>query len=291
MSETEISAPQETGVQTQAPPAPLVAPREAKARRSLWPVAFILGFAVLAAGEVYLWRDAQMHRADPVELAVLRAQLDDLRAAGQAKAPAPDSVLVQADLAQKYAALAAQLNAMQTEVASDHGAVSMMQANATDLGKLTQRMELFNALGGARLALDAGQPLGQIPDAPPALAQFATAAPPTEAQLRESFAGAARAAEAASLSANGTAGFWARVKLRLEGLITVSNGDEVVFGPPAAAALNVARDRLANGDLAGAVAALQNLPADAQTAMAGWLAQAQALLAARAALLSMAQGA
>jgi hypothetical protein len=288
MSETEIFAPPESGVKTLAAPAPV--PPVIKPRRPLWPVAFTLGFLVLAAGEGYLWYDAQAHRADATALAVLRAQVDDLRAAAQQAAPPADSVVVQADLAQKYASLAAQLSAVQAQVASDHGALSMVQANATDLGKLTQQMTLLNALGTARLALDAGQPLGQIPNAPPALAQFATVAPPTEAQLRESFADAARAAEAASLSADGGTGFWARVKLRLEGLITISNGNDVVFGPPGAAALNAARQALENGDLAQAVAALQGLNAPAQAAMAGWLADAQALLAARAALLAMAQG-
>jgi hypothetical protein len=165
-----------------------------------------------------------------------------------------------------------------------------LQANAADLGTLTKRMTLLNALGTARLALDAGQPLGQIPGAPPALARFATVAPPTEAQLRESFAGAARAAEEASLSGDGEIGFWAGAKLRLEGMITISNGSQVVFGPPAAAALNTARAALGDGDLAGAVAALQDLGPGAKQAMGGWLAQAQALLAARAALVAMAQG-
>ncbi len=80
---------------------------------------------------------------------------------------------------------------------------------------------------------------------------FADIAPPTMAQLRETFPAAARDAEAASLSNNGEAGFWAQVKLRLEGLITISNGNHVIFGPPAAAALNQVRAALANDDLGG----------------------------------------
>ncbi len=63
-----------------------------------------------------------------------------------------------------------------------------------------------------------------------------------------------------------------------------------MFGPPAAAALNTARIRLDNGDLAGAVAALQGMSTPAQNAMSGWIGQAQALLAARAALVTMARG-
>ncbi len=281
----------ETETEVKALPAPAPVPVVVVVpRRSLWPVAFVLGFLVLAGGELYLWYGAQAHHADATDLAVLRAQMNDVQAAQSRAAPAADSVTVQADLGQKYLALAAQVNAVQTQAASDHGTLSVLQANAADLGNLTKRMTLLNALGTARLALDAGQPLGQIPGAPPALAQFAGTAPPTEAQLREGFAGAARAAEEASLSGDGKGGFWARVRLRLEGMITVSNGSQVVFGPPAAAALNTAQAALANGDLAGAVAALQDLPQGAKLAMGGWLGQAQQLLAARAALVALAQG-
>ena len=282
MSETE-TVQAETEVKPLPAPAPAPAPVVIKPRRAAWPLVFALGFVVLAGGEAYLGYHAWRHQADATELAVMRAQLDDLRAAAQNTVPAPDSVAVQADLAQKYANLAAQLNAVQGQAANDHGALTQMQANATDLGTLTQRMTLLNALETARLALETGQPLGQIPGAPPALAQFAGVAPPTEAGLRENFAAAARAADEASLSVNGKIGFWAGVKMRLEGMITISDGGQVIFGPPAAAALAQAQTALDDGDLAGAVAALQGMSAPAQQAMAGWLAQAQALLAARAA--------
>ncbi len=284
MSETET-----VKTELKALPAPTPVP-VARQRRSLWPVAFTLGFLLLAGGEGYLWYAAQAHRADATDLAVLKAQMDDMRAAQARAAPAPDSVTVQADLAQKYMALAAQLDAVQAQAAGDHGTLSVLQANAADLGTLTKRMTLLNALGTARLALDAGQPLGQIPGAPQALAQFATVAPPTEAQLRESFGAAAQAAKEASLSSDGKIGFWTGVRLRLEGMITISNGTQVVFGPPAAAALNTAQAALDDGDLAGAVAAVQDLAPGAKQAMGGWLGQAQALLAAQAALVAMAQG-
>ena len=297
MSETETTSEtqRETPIET-APPVPAPAPAPSapaapRPSRSAWPVVFTLGFLVLGAGEGYLWYNQQAHQADATQLAVLRTQMDDLRAETAHAAPAPNSVTVQADLAQKYADLAAQVNAMQAQEAADHGQLSQMQANSTDLGKLTTRIALLNALATARMALDAGQPLGSIPNAPPALAQFATSAPATEAALRQSFPEAAEAAEAASLSPDGKVGFWARTKLRLEGIITISNGDTVLFGPPAAAVLNQAGAALTAGDLAGAVADLQALSPPAQAAMAGWLAQAKALLDARAALMAMAQGA
>jgi hypothetical protein len=281
----------ETETEIKALPAPVpVQPVVVTRHRAVWPAVFAVGFLVLAGGEGYIWYSAQAHRADATELAVLRAQMDDVRANLARTAPAPDSVTVQADLAQKYVVLAAQLAAVQAQAAADHGALSVMQANAADLGRLTQRMTLLNALGTARLALDEGQPLGQIPDAPPALAQFATVAPPTEAQLRENFEDAARRTSEASLTVDGNIGFWTRLKLRLEGIITISDGSRVIFGPPAAAALGTARKALDNGDVAGAVAALQGLNAPAQAAMSGWLGQAQALLDARAALVAMARG-
>ncbi|MDR3506003.1 MAG: hypothetical protein P4L52_07140 [Acidocella sp.] len=296
MSETDTTneTPKETLTETTPPvpaPAPVPsAPVAPRPQHSAWPVVFTLGFLVLGVGEGYLWYSQQTHQADTTQLAVLRTQMDDMRAEASRTAPAPNSVVVQADLAQKYAALAAQVNAMQAQEAADHGQISQMQANATDLGQLTTRIALLNALETARMALDAGLPLRTIPNAPDALAQFATSAPPTEAALRQSFPAAAKAAEAASLSPNGKAGFWDQVKLRLEGIITISNGDTVLFGPPAAAVLNQAETALAVGDLAGAVAKLQALSPASQAAMAGWLAQAKALLDARAALMTMAQG-
>jgi len=289
MSETETTNETALPAPVEAPAAP--PPPTPKPRRSAWPVAFTLGFLLLAGGEGFLWYSQQAHRADTTQLAVLRAQMDDLRAAAARTAPAPDSLTAQADLAQKFAALAAQVNAVQAQTAADHGALSMLQANSTDLGKLTTRIALLNALETARLALESGQPLGTIPNAPPALAKFANNPPPTEAALREAFPDAARAAETASLSAQGKTGFWDQVRLRLESVITISNGTHVLFGPPAAAALNQAQAALDAGDLAGAVAHVQTLSLTAQRAMGGWLPQAQALLAARAALVTLAQGA
>jgi hypothetical protein len=128
-----------------------------------------------------------------------------------------------------------------------------------------------------------------VPNAPPALAVFADTAPPTMAQLRETFPAAARNAEAAGLSNSGHAGFWAQVKLRLEGMITISNGNRVIFGPPAAAALNRMRAALANDDLAAVISAADTLSPPTQAAMASWLTPARQLLAARQALTAMAQ--
>lgn len=251
-------------------------------------VLMLLGFIVLGGGEGYLWHLIQGQSADATELAVLRAQLTDLQAATARAQPAPDSVTVQADLTQKYAALAAQVSAIQAQVASDHGGLSMLQANAVDLGKVSARMARLNALGNARMALESGQPVGEIANAPPALAAFATTAPPTEASLRLSFAAAASAANAASVSTNGKGGAWAKFVARLQSVVIVDKGSEALMGPPSAGVLAEAQTALDAGDLAGAVAQIETLNQSTQAAMGPWLTQAKALLAARTALLSMA---
>jgi hypothetical protein len=64
-----------------------------------------------------------------------------------------------------------------------------------------------------------------------------------------------------------------------------------VVGAPAAGVVAQAQVLLDAGDLAGAVAQLQTLSTDTQAAMGGWLSQAQDLLAARAAMIAMANGA
>jgi hypothetical protein len=78
------------------------------------------------------------------------------------------------------------------------------------------------------------------------------------------------------------------VLARLESLITISNGTHVIVGAPAAAVIAQARAALDAGDLAGAVALLDTLSVSTQAAMGGWLGQARDLLAARAAIVSLA---
>ena len=184
--------------------------------------------------------------------------------------------------------LNADIGAVQTEATMDHTALTALQTNLADLNKLTGKVAAFGRIDAARMALDAGQPLGTIPNAPPALARFIEAAPPTEPALRLGFPAAARAASAASVDANGRHGTWATVRARLENLITIRDGTRVIVGAPAAGALAEAGARLDAGDLAGAVAVLNTLNQSSQQAMAGWLSQARDLLAARAALGALA---
>jgi hypothetical protein len=140
----------------------------------------------------------------------------------------------------------------------------------------------------ASLALAAGQKLGQLPNVPPALARFADADPPTLASLRLAFPAAAREALGAARPVTEGKPLMTRLWAKAQDLVTIRQGDRVLVGDPAAGALERARDALDAGDLGEAVAALGNLQGAAAQAMAGWLAQARALLAARAALIAWA---
>ncbi len=66
--------------------------------------------------------------------------------------------------------------------------------------------------------------------------------------------------------------------------MTVRRGETVLVGSRAAGILEGARVALEAGDLAGAVRILGGLDGAAAAAVAGWRAEAQALLDARAAL-------
>jgi hypothetical protein len=288
MSETDppISPPTEP-LAIAAPITPIPQPKPPR-RISSWPFFLLFVFLLLAAGEAYLWHLIQIQTAEDAQFTALQAQISDLQMQTAKAQSAPDSLTAQADLAVKFAALAAQVGAMQAQMAADHGALSTLQANSTDLTKLTARISLLNQLETARMALDAGQPLGTIPNAPPALAQFATTNPPTEAQLRLSFPAAAHVAEAASIAGDDKGTYWSRVLARLENFVTIREGAHVLVGAPAAGVISEAGTLLEAGDLAGAVTQLESLSPGTQQAMGPWLAQAKALLDARAALIAMA---
>jgi hypothetical protein len=159
---------------------------------------------------------------------------------------------------------------------------------ASQVTSLADKAARIARIQAAQSALEAGQPLGQIPNAPPALARFATAKPPTEAELRLAFPSAARAAEKASQPATEGQPFLDRLWTRAQDLVTVREGDRVIVGDPAAGVIARARQALNVGDLHGAVAALDALDGPAAQAMAEWKAKAQSLLDARTALANMA---
>ncbi len=162
-------------------------------------------------------------------------------------------------------------------------------AIAGQLGGVAERAQRTSRIQVAAAALDAGQKLGEIPGAPPALARFAYNAPPTEAGLRLSFNTAAEAAQSASQpGAMEGQPFASRLWTRAQQSLSVRQGDRVVLGDPVAGVLAHARQGLDAGDLSGAVSALDGLSGPAAAAMADWVGQARALLDARSALATMA---
>jgi hypothetical protein len=162
-------------------------------------------------------------------------------------------------------------------------------AVAGQLGGVAERAQRISRTQVAAAALEAGQKLGEIPGAPPALARFAFNAPPTEAGLRLSFNNAAEAAQNASQpGAMEGQPFASRLWTRAQQSLSVRQGDRVVLGDPVAGLLAHARQALEAGDLSGAVSTLDGLTGPAAAAMAGWVSQARALLDARSALATMA---
>ena len=196
-------------------------------------------------------------------------------------------------------ALSARMAAVAGRAQSAEGDLSQrLQADEAHLATLEQsvagvtaRLDSATRLArvqAAQTALAAGQPLGDLPNSPPAVARFATANPPTEAALRLAFPDAEQAALAAAHQDSGANRFFRGMLSRAEDLVTVRQGDRVLLGNPVAGVLARAGSALDAGDLAGAVAAVSALSGPPAQAMAHWLADARALLAARTGLADMA---
>ena len=165
------------------------------------------------------------------------------------------------------------------------------EKSAGQVASVADRAAKIARIQAAQSALEAGEPIGTIPNAPPALARFANAPPPTEAELRLTFTAAAKAAEQASIPSTEGKPLLDRLWTRAQMLVTLREGDRVIVGDPAAGVIARARQSLVAGDLHGAVAALDDLNGPAAQAMASWKSRAQALLDARAALANLAANA
>jgi len=164
-------------------------------------------------------------------------------------------------------------------------AVGSMQTRLVTSDKAARHMALVQAAG---LALAAGQKLGDASGAPPALARFADANPPTEAALRLAFPQAAREALASAHPVTEGRPLLTRLWAQAQDLVTVRQGDHVLLGDPTAGVLERARAALDAGDLSAAATEVASLQGPPVQAMAAWLAQARALLEARAALAAWA---
>jgi hypothetical protein len=179
-------------------------------------------------------------------------------------------------------------NGLADRVAADEARLTALEKSSAIPTQLADRAARIGRLQAAFAALAAGQPLGDIPQAPAALARYASIAPPTEPALRLAFPAASRAALAAGQPASSSKPFLDRMWAEAQDLVTIRQGDRVLLGDPNAAVLAHARTALDAGDLAGAVAVVATLTGPAAQAMAPWLDQARGLLAARAALADLA---
>jgi hypothetical protein len=233
-------------------------------------------------------RIEQSGQALSQRITAAEAQLTQRFAAAEA-ALGPRFAEVEGQMQQR---LAASEEAARTRNAARDQALDQRFANLeqreTRLAAAERRLGRLVASTAASSALAAGKPLGRalagLPEAPAALTRFATAAPPTEAGLRLSFEDAIRAARAASEPANTGQTVWESAATRLSNLVTVRRGETVVWGDAIGSELELAQRSLEAGDLPAAVKRVEGLPAPVQAAMAGWLDQARALIAARAAL-------
>ncbi len=214
------------------------------------------------------------------QIAALSGRVDSITARQDELGTAEKSDV--AKLNDQIAALTAKVTALGTQVDASMQASSAVTA-------LSAREARTAELQAAAAALAAGRPVGSIPNAPPALAKFATVAPPTEASLRLSFDTAAEAARAAGQPTPETVPFFRRLMQRAESSVTVKAGNTLVIGDALSGTLDHARQLLEAGDLAGAVSTLGALSGPAAQAMAPWREQAQSLLDARAALMTAAQ--
>ncbi|MGG5821951.1 hypothetical protein [Falsiroseomonas sp. HW251] len=234
----------------------------------------------VAAAESGLAARAQAGDALATRLGALEQQVGQRIGAVEQQATARAAALEQA-LSQRGQAIEQQAQRL-----------AALENERQRLAALEGRAVRMAALDQLRSALDAGRPLGgplgQLPNPPEALARFAATPPPTEAQLRLAFEDAARAGRAASEPQAG--GVAEGAIARLQGLVTVRRGEQVLWGDAAAAEIERARRAVDAGDIEAALGHLQKLSPPARQAMAGWIAQAEALVAARSALRQLSAG-
>ncbi|WP_459676279.1 COG4223 family protein [Acidisoma sp. 7E03] len=230
------------------------------------------------------------------DIARLKDQIAQLQQSAASATPAAQSLETLSgrvdSLAQREAgdsqSLRQTLTALQQQLGDLSDRTKSLAQQTESLPSLSAQSDRLAAVLRAEDALAAGKPLGSLADAPPALAAFATTAPPTEAQLRLDYPAAARAAEKAGGPAEAKRGFWAGAWQRVQNLVTLREGDRVIVGDQTSGILAHARRLLDAGDLSGAVTVLGTLQGPASQAMAPWMDQAKALTAARQALAEMA---
>ena len=191
------------------------------------------------------------------------------------------------DATSKLAALSSRFGDQSSSLNTLSSRFDQASAASQKVASLASGAERLARLQAASVALSIGRPTGPIPGAPPALAHFAATPPPTEASLILAFPDAAAATLKASEPQTTGQGFFRRIWTRAQSAVTVRDGTRVLVGDPAAGIVAAARERLAAGDLEGAVSTLGALTGAAADAMDDWRSRAAALVDARAALAGM----
>jgi hypothetical protein len=274
------------------------------------------GFLLLAAAIFYVWQyptvpDETVRNASATQLLEQRLAAVDARLGRLEQRPTPDlgKISARVDVLEGRIAdqtqLGSRLDTLSGRIESLSGRdqtaldatkqrldgltsrIAALESNAGGLDSVTKRLNRVAKLQEASIALAAGRPVGDLPNAPEALARYAHTAPPTEAQLRVEFAKAQKGALAAKQPNNSDLPFIGRVWDRAQGMITIRQGDDLVVGNTSAIILNQAQAALDLGDLPAAVQAVETLKGEPGQAMADWLAEAKALLSARSALANM----
>ncbi len=317
---TAASAPHVSASATTTPGArPAQRPEPAPPPRHGWAWLAVAAIVVLAVSQAALWVRVLAppsasgpldQRVEAIEARVAALERRPVPTAGGQPAPAPVAAahpvpaLGSTGAAPDLGPLEARIAALEQRPApapapnpsdsfaprltADETRLATLEKTAEVPAALADRTNRIARIQAAFIALSAGRPLGDLPGAPPALARYAAAAPPTEAALRLSFPAAAQAALAADHPAAGEKPFLQRIWAEAQDLVTIRQGEHVLVGDPAAGLLAHAQTALDAGDLAGAVAAVATLSGPAAQLLAPWLDRARGLLAARAALADLA---
>ncbi|MFL5289838.1 MAG: COG4223 family protein [Rhodopila sp.] len=297
-------------------------PRGAPAApNSRLPLLFGIGFVILAGAIYYVWQNPVTPAQIATSAANIRAVDQRLTAVDQRvsrieQMPAPPSA---ADLGKVNARIDAlegrigdqtqlgtridqesgRLEALsgRTQAAVDqlkqqldaaNAKIAALQASTTSVATAGSRVDRLIRLQAASIALANGRPLGNIPDAPPAVARFAEKPPPTEAQLRLAFGSVQHAVLSAAHVDDNDKPFLERALGKAEELVSIRRGNEVVIGHSTVAALAQADAAVQAGDFPAALKAIGQMDPSAQKASADWVAQVKSLLDARAGLAEMA---
>jgi len=285
------------------------------------PVLCAIGFVLLAGAIYYVWQNPVTPEQIATSAARIRAlddrlQATDSRVSRIEQMPAPPSAADLGKVSARIDALEGRIGdqtRLATRIDQAGGRIeALANSTQTAVDGLKQQLDAANAkiaalqdanssvltaaarvdrlvrIQAATIALANGRPLGNLPDAPPALTRFADKPPPTEAQLRLSFVQVQRAALAASKVDTTQQPFLERALGKAEELISIHRGNEVVVGNSTAAALGQADAAVQAGDFPAALKYMAQLDPSAQKAAADWVAQVKSMLDARAALADMA---